>query len=71
MNFNNTPIVGCTGCQTTGGRLSCATHGNYNIYYGVQHKDNVPYCPIHGEITCDRCNEEIAREVDRINYKNL
>jgi len=25
--MDNTPIYGCSGCATTGGRMGCATHG--------------------------------------------
>ena len=27
MSFDTTPIYGCSGCETTGGRMSCAVHG--------------------------------------------
>lgn len=29
--MDNTPIYGCSGCDTTGGRMSCATHGQPRV----------------------------------------
>lgn len=29
--MDNTPIQGCRGCDSTGGRMSCATHGPNRI----------------------------------------
>lgn len=29
--MDNTPIYGCSGCDTTGGRMSCGTHGTTRV----------------------------------------
>lgn len=28
--FDNSPVYGCKGCDTTGGRASCPKHGIFN-----------------------------------------
>ena len=29
--YDNTPVHGCRGCETTGGRMGCAAHGG--VFY--------------------------------------
>ena len=29
--YDNTPVSGCRGCETTGGRMGCSTHGG--VFY--------------------------------------
>lgn len=35
--MDNTPIYGCNGCRTTGGRMSCFTHGNITIRSNINY----------------------------------
>jgi len=34
MIIDNTPVYNCEGCNTTGGRASCAIHGGVIVCYG-------------------------------------
>ena len=74
--MNNTPIYGCEGCKTTGGRMSCSTHGGQITFInGIEQlKDDWgrSICPKHKtEFTCPDCMEEIAQEISRANYEKL
>ena len=43
---DNTPIYGCEGCSSTGGRMSCPTHGS-NLQYCFPQIEKKPYkCPV-------------------------
>ncbi len=79
---DNNPIIGCPGCQTTGGRMSCSTHGqtnhttNVTIPVGghyIKPKDNWGHsdCPKHGEFTCPDCTEDMAVEISKVTYQHL
>ena len=76
--MNNTPMTGCEGCKTTGGRMSCYIHGR-NMFSISTNIAKVEYgygsklrCPKHDElIACPICCEEDATEISHILHKNL
>ena len=60
--MDNTPIYGCSGCSTTGGRMSCYQHGVFYLRRIPKHCD------------CHDCqnnwNEEI-KIIEESNYKSV
>lgn len=56
--MDNTPIYGCNGCRTTGGRMSCYQHGQTTYNFGR----SVYYPQVYGE------DEALEKEISRINY---
>jgi hypothetical protein len=68
--MDNTPIAGCEGCKTTGGRMSCYSHGNR--FNQISKSEEYGYgskirCPKHNElVACPECCEEEADEMSRV-----
>lgn len=45
--MSNTPIFGCEGCNTTGGRISCPIHEKFVYFYESTiyiYYQQCPYC---------------------------
>jgi hypothetical protein len=56
--MNNTPVYGCEGCRTTGGRMSCFIHGQFEYHFDFTIKQDSPIyhnCPKHGQYCCPEC----------------
>ena len=65
--MDTTPIHGCTGCSTTGGRVSCYQHSYFVLNFsGIHHSRN---CGI-----CQEANsnwEEGIKIIENANYKDV
>jgi len=65
--MENTPIYGCTGCSTTGGRMSCYQHGYFVLNFsGVHHRCNCGMC----HEANNNWDEEI-KIIENANYRTV
>ena len=55
-NYDNTPIVDCTGCAGTAGRLGCPKHSP-NVYISDQPNQPKPFAII--SLECPWCGKEM------------
>ena len=73
--MDTTPIYGCDGCKTTGGRLSCYKHGQITFSLGgttTQDDWGHAMCPKHKEeFTCEKCTKEFIQQASHFVYRKL
>jgi primosomal protein N' len=59
--FDNSPIIGCRGCQSTAGRIGCPFHGVNITYSEPVSSDRCGYCHkplVDGKVAyCPDCNK--------------
>lgn len=72
--MDNTPIQGCPGCDSTGGRMSCATHGPNRVIIISDPPAGLPphFMETQAAILAerDRCRQIAADHVWKCQGKN-